>query len=901
MRQALWPSSLAISTQRTLLSVLLAGLAATSHAYTIPSPGDRITNIASGDFVDAYGNVQVINSNPVELTVTEVRALQLIRDQQQLGLIGGQINFPHTLTNTGNIADTYQLSLNQQVGDDFDLAGLAVYVDRNQDGLPDDNINLLVNGNTISLNAGESLQLVATGSIPSDRSNGNNAIFTLTATSTTPVSPPSSTVTDTTTVTTGAVIGMVKSQSVSTGVQGTLITYTLTYSNTGNDAGELRITDLLNESELAYVSGSGRFSNGTGALTEAAGEAPANSAIDYQVTDIGSQQQLDIIIANIPAQSTGSISFQVQALGASDNTIDNTANYRQYNGGLLVKNTNTNTVTFTLQEQASVVLNVTVGSASNNGNPSSAPDNLQTILSVNAGNEALFSNYVWNTGDSTDVFNLTQLSSNLPSCASVRLYAEDGRTLLTDSNGDGVIDSGSIAAGAMRAIKVGIRTTADCLSATPITVDVTATSANNPSVSDPTRNQLNAIVQGATDLYNQDNSGKQPQGVDNAGAAFVSQTVNAQYQATFPLVVANIGTQPNNYVLITDDDGSLDPVNNTNDLPAGWSVQYFAAATPDCTTLGAPITNSGLVAPNGSVNYCAVITAPVGTAPSTVPLWFAVRSPINGQSDLVKNQVVIPTQRLLLLESDQESQVAVGGTNTYLHVLTNTGNVVEGANVGDLTISLNETHANGFIHTVYFDANNNGALDSTDPIVTDIATLGATNGAVGLAPNESIRLLVKVQAPNTATDGQAGRVILSAVPNTLINTIAASTVTNIDQTRVAVSQLRLQKLQAIDIACDGAPDTPFSLDPVQVKPDQCVFYQIVAYNQSSQPATNVVINDVVPAFTSLQVPPLPSVSQGSIRVGSANTNGASGAIIGDLGTIAPHASASMQFSIHVQP
>jgi hypothetical protein len=63
----------------------------------------------------------------------------------------------------------------------------------------------------------------------------------------------------------------------------------------------------------------------------------------------------------------------------------------------------------------------------------------------------------------------------------------------------------------------------------------------------------------------------------------------------------------------------------------------------------------------------------------------------------------------------------------------------------------------------------------------------------------------------------------------------------------------------------------------------------------------VVINDVVPAFTSLQVPPLPSVSQGSIRVGSANTNGASGAIIGDLGTIAPHASALMQFSIHVQP
>lgn len=901
MRQTLWPSSLAISTRRTLLSVLLASVAVGSHAYTIPGPGDRITNIASGDFVDVYGNVQVINSNPVELTITEVRALQLIRDQQQLGLIGGQINFPHTLSNTGNVTDSYQLSLSQDAGDDFDLTGLAVYADRNQDGLPDDNLNLLINGNTISLAAGESLQLVATGSIPSDRSDGNNAMFTLTATSTTPVSPPSSSVVDTTTVTTGAVIGVVKSQNVSTGVRGTLITYTLTYNNTGNDAGELRITDLLRESELAYITGSGRFSNGTGALTEAAGEAPANSAVDYQVTDIGDQQQLEIVIANIPAQSTGSISFQVQALSADDNNIDNTANYRQYNGGLLVKNTNTNTVTFTLQEQADVVLNVTVGSASNAGNPASAPDNLQTIASLNAGSEVLFSNYVWNTGDNTDVFNLTYISSNLPSCASVRLYAADGVTLLTDSNGDGVIDSGAIAADGMRAIKVGIRSTPECATVTPITVDLTATSANNPAISDPVRNQLNTIVQGGTDLYNLDNSGKQPQGIDNAGAAFVSLTVDGRNQATFPLVVENTNPTVNNYVLIADDDGTLDPSSNTSDLPAGWAVEFFEADSNDCSSLGAPITNSGPVAPSGSVNYCAVVTTPAGVAPSTTPMWFAVRSPVNGQSDLLKNQVVIPTQRLLTLTSDQEGQVAAGGTNVYVHTLTNNGNVTEGVNVGDLGIALDQANANGFSHTVYFDANHDGLLDAADPIVTDLASLGLTNGAVGLDPNESIRLLVKVQAPAEAPEGQMGSVVLTATPTNVIGGVSLLAISNTDVTRVAASQLRLQKLQALDADCSGAPDTPFSLNPVQIKPNECVFYQIIATNQSSQPAANVVINDVVPAYTTLHVPPLPSVSQGSMGAGSANTDGATGAIVGELGTIAPNGSATLQFSIHVHP
>lgn len=907
MHHANRPISLALRTRQTALALTLAALSVGAHAYTIPGPGDRITNIASGDFQDAYGNVQVINSNPVDLTITEVRALQLVRNQQQNGLIGGQISYPHVLTNSGNVRDSYQFSLTQQNTDQFDLNNLAVYADRNQDGIPDDNVNLLL-GNSITLDAGESLAVVVSGSIPTNRVNADSAVFNLIATSLTGPTPPSASVTDTTVVTTGAVIAVNKSQSISTGPTGTIITYTLRYNNTGNSAGELRIDDILNDSEILYVDGSGRFSNGSGNLTDIDDtESTANSALTYKSIDNGATHTVSIVIPSIPAQSTGSISFQVQALSADDGRIDNTADYRQYNAGALIKTSTSNTVTFTLQGGASVVLNTNASSTSNAGNPSSAPDNLQAITSAIAGTEVLFDNYVWNTGTSADIFNLSTVTASLPACASVRLYSADGRTLLTDSNGDGVIDTGPLAQGQSRHIRVGVLSTQDCATGSPITIDVTAQSANDPTVSDPVRNTLGSITQGGTDLYNSDGSGQQPQGTDNAGTAFITKPIAPAGTAVFPLVVSNTGTQVNNYNLLADDDGTLDPANASNDLPAGWSVQFFTPVQPDCSVLGTEITNSGPVAPNGTVSYCAVVTAPAGIAAGDLPLWFAVSSPVNGQTDLVKDQVTVQTVRQLSLTPDNEGQVNIGGTVVYSHVLTNTGNVIEGANSGELLIALDTTNANGLVASVYYDANNDGILDVNDPLVnSDVAALGntpASGGTSGLSAGESIRLFVKVEAPSSLTAGTSGIVVLSVNPATVIDGQSLALISNTDLTVVSAGQVRLQKLQALDSDCNGVIDggASYSLNPVQIKPNQCVFYRIIATNEGSEPVNNVVITDTVPAFTNLRVPTIPSVTVGSMDASSASTNGATGALKANVGTLASGASATMQFNIRVQP
>ena len=121
-------------------------------------------------------------------------------------------------------------------------------------------------------------------------------------------------------------------------------------------------------------------------------------------------------------------------------------------------------------------------------------------------------------------------------------------------------------------------------------------------------------------------------------------------------------------------------------------------------------------------------------------------------------------------------------------------------------------------------------------------------------------------------------------------------VQNTDLTTVDPTQLRLTKEQTKDETCVlmNVATATYSSTPLMIKPKQCVTYRLTIKNDGSTPAANVVINDVVPAYSILRSSLVPSVSKGAVVV-SGNQ------ISGNIGALAPQEQAALYFSIQVTP
>lgn len=826
-------------------SLLLVGVC---HAF--PQPGSYISNVASGDYTDEMGNVLLVNSNPVALEVQKTYSLTLLQNQNQYGAIGGTVNLPHVLTNTGNTTDRYTLSLVQSSNDNFDLINVKVYADRDQNGLPDNTEDLLLG--SIELNAGQSLAVVIVGSIPTTVAFNQLSSLDLKA-----VSQQNATlsaqVTDTIRVVDDAVISLIKAQSASEGIIGDQITYTLTYRNTGTATRRVVLQDVLDDS-LEYVSGSAIWNQNTTALTDANDtEASANTGITYQLKPDG--KSLEASISAVAPLSSGTLSFKAKVKQGAANKIPNTAGFVQYDmDNTTVKLSSvSNTVIYNLAAVYGVVLNNKSSSATNVGNPNSSPDNLVIQASLTPGQEVFFNNYVWNVGNTTDVYNLSYSSSNLPSCAKVNFYTQDGKTLLTDTNGDGKVDTGSISSAAVKQIQVGVSASTGCSSSVShINVDVVATSIASNLASDPIRNQITAltVISSSSDLYNADQSGLGVGVVDNLGQALRTVKV-ASAKAVFPLVAKNNSTQANNYNLYASF-SAIDVANIVPTTKTGFSVKFYEGDA-SCQTVGKQITNTGTLAAGASKAYCAVIDVDASQQNFSIPIWFAIQSPVNQQADSIKNQIESNVARLLTLTNDQQGQVGVGGTIVYAHTLKNLGNIAEGANAGSqVNLKVVPLKNDGFVYSLYYDANKNGQIDSTDQIISATTSLNQLLGSAGLLPQTDIQLLLKVQAAPSAPEGVVSQADIW-IEISDFNGIHLDNLKNTDVTTVATGHLQLLKTQAANSSCitSNLAALSYTTQLVSVKPNQCVAYKLTLKNDGSSVVKNVQFNDVVPAYTSL--------------------------------------------------
>lgn len=920
------------------VAVALGGLAAVpGQAFAAaPAANSIIGNTATASYTDASAVPRTATSNTVQTIVQQVGSFTLTADNNKFVAPGGQVVYAHTLTNTGNGSDTFTLTSAQTANqaapkDNFNLTGFAIYADLDGNGVADNATDLT--NSTVTLASGGVFKFVVVGSAPGTQIATDAAITTVTATNSAPNTTTTTvTNTDTATVTADAVIAVTKSASVITGPIGTVIEYTLTYTNTGNNtATNVTITDAIPQGAstggLKYIANSGVWSGTVAALTDL--NAENQSGIAYEVTGTAPTQTVNIVIASVGANVSGTVKFQVKVDDqptavdgngvAAPGILTNTANFAYGNGSTTITNQPTNSVDFLVTQTASVAANDSATLSTLTG-----VNDIVEVASAGQGTTVSFDNYIWNNGNGTDTFNITYANAGLngfPVGTSFQLFQADGVNVLQDTNSDGVPDTGALASGA--SYKVVLKATLPA-NATGSNFNVVkrATSVVDPTKTDTVTDNLAAITVNVVDLSNNTTAGQTTFGAGGASdagteangvaaAPWMTKTINPGTSTTFTLLVENKVGAADNYNLSADSDNGFAPLN----LPAGWTVTFRNdGGVGDCSTTGATITNTGTINAGANKLVCAVVTVPTTQVPVTAQsIYFRVLSPVTGVADTKKDAVTVNTYRNLQMTSDNTGQVFPGGSVVYTHILTNNGNVTEGTGSGDIVFTgVNTLAGTGFSTVFYIDTNNDGALDAGDQALTaaNFQTLtGTTTGYTGaganvsgLAPTESVRIFAKVQAPGSATPGTTDAATITADVSNAINTVAAPTdPVNTDTTNVIGGQIRLDKTQALDADCNGAADVGYAVTNINALPGACIMYRITATNEGVSNVTGVTINDSTPAFTKLIKTPTyltdPTSSTGGAVTSPAD--GAAGAISTVFGTMTGSQDETLEFSVKI--
>jgi uncharacterized repeat protein (TIGR01451 family) len=876
-----------LSQLASAVAVVLGGITLLPAAHAAaPAAGVSISNIAVANYTDATGAPQTVNSNEVRTTVLQVASFTLEADRTATVNPNGQVALSHTLTNTGNGADSFTIDLVNLGGDDIDLNGIAVYVDANGDGVADNTTNLI--GQTVTVAAGQSVNLIVVGTAPIDATTGEEAQLTISATS---VFAPAVTDanTDTVTITGNAVVNVTKSASVTTANVGDTVVYTLAYSNTGNTtATDLVIRDLL-PANVTYVAGSAVWSNQAGALTDGADVADRYSFDAATGTD----GEVLFTIPTLPANTTGTLRFSVTIDAAAPaGAIVNQGlfSYDPDGAGATppTAETPTNDNTVTVNALRSGVINDSAANPYADADRVPADpllDDTQTAAVVAQGTGASFPVYVHNTGNVAQIYEVTVDRADLPAGSSVQVLRNGAP--LTNITGTTAVDVGPVAVGEVVTLTVVITLPAGFSETGADTSDtiVTISPIGNEAATDSTILVIGDVTPATVDLSNGNVADYTDGTIETAegegpyvpGTIIDTASTTPGVPVEFPVEIYNGGTSPDNFDL-------------TATVPAGFTVVFLDPVTRQV------VTNSGNIAPGDTRELIAVVTpADNALVDPTNDVILTVTSPVSGLSDSIQNNIAITEVRELAFTPDRQGQIAPGGTVTYTHTLSNNGNVTEGDVLGELPITVTTTGNIGSVVTVGIDLNADGELQNNEIVQNN--DLNSVLPA-GLAPFTSYAVLVKVQAPGSAQPGQEDITTVVINPTGDINgVVAPASVQIIDTTSVTAGQIRLVKTQALDANCDGVePALSYGQGVINAEPGQCVVYRIVATNEGNASVTDVVVTDATPAFTTID-------TQGVATVGTVTSPaiGATGTVTNTVGPLAPAATAQLDFGVQIDP
>lgn len=836
----------------TLLCVLMVQQSAWAATNSI------ISNMAVGEYSEEGSTVvQVARSNLVQTTILPVYSLNLVAANNKTVVAGQTVYFNHILTNTSNETDQYTFTVsNNPTGDDFDFvnSSLMVYLDANNDGIPDGSA---ITGYT--LGAGQSVGLIVAASIPNAITAGKVANLTLMVTSANGASGTNSNV-DMATVTDQSTLVVRKKFSQITAANGDVVTIRLDYQNPTNTiVPTATLTDTLG-SNLTYEVNTGKWNGVT--VYDAVGGTADPTGINYSVTS----NVVTATLTNIPANTIGYIEFNVKINKSIAGEIENVINVT----GPTTDTSNT------------AVVNVApVYAVKINGSSSDVNDNASIITAsaVSQGGELKFINYVWNTGNTTDRFNLTLTGSTFPAGSQIELYRADGVTPLLDSNGDGIPDTGLLAANTNIPVVVKVRFPSSYTVTTNTVFEVTpqAQSVGDGGKTSTIKDQgtLTPVSQ-LVDLTNADNTGLGNGAVDNSGAAWKTITVKSSDNAVtggqviFPLTVKHTGVGTE-YLLSANASSDFSSLT----LPAGVNRVRFYASTngTNCSGLGNEIGKTIYLNNAETQLVCAVVEVDKVNKDVTVPIYFRVISTSfvgtdNPAQDMIKNAVTIQSVNSvpqLEFTPDLHAQVAPLGTVVYRHLLTNPAATDFTGSYGFI---INNSESS-FNSVLFLDVDGDGKFSSGDLNIRTLADL--PGGKV--AAHEQIQLLLQVTNVVNNNVNQANTTVVSLTDSS--NQVIASIK---DVTTVKQSQLTLTKLQARDFNCDGTADETYTTNALTIGKQsngqgQCVLYKVILNNSGATINSTFTFRDMTPAYTVLSKAPTCTPACASVSPLSLNSAG----------------------------
>ncbi|MEC7120091.1 MAG: NEW3 domain-containing protein [Pseudomonadota bacterium] len=874
-----------LSQLASAVAVVLGGITLLPSAHAAaPAAGTNISNIASASYTDAGGNPLTTTSNEVTTTVLQVASFTLVEDRNTISNPNSTVNLSHTLTNTGNGTDSFEIDLVNLGGDDYDFTNIGVYLDANGDGVPDDpSANLI--GETITLPAGDAVNLIVQGTTPSGQAIGTDGQLQITATSVFDNAVTEQN-TDTVVISAGDFV-VRKSANVSIAQIGDEVEYTLTYTNRGNAAAtDILIRDAL-PANVTYVDGSAVWSNAAGSLTDVV------DGDGYSFDAAG--RIVEFTIPSVAPNVTGTLKFRVTVDAATPaGDIVNQAEYQFDPDGPGGEDptplTPTNETPVEVPEARVGVINDSATNPYSDAqrDPTDVDlDDTQT-QTIAQGATATFTTYVHNTGNLEQVFEVLINQTDLPAGSTVELFKADGATPLTNISGTAALDVGPIAAGDMVELVVKITLPATFTETGVDTSDtiITVHPVGAPTATDSTILVIDDVTPARIDLSNGNVADYTDANVETAEGegpydpviVVDSENTTPGEPVRFPLEIYNGGANPDSF-------------NLTHTVPPGWTVQYEDAA-------GNIITNLTNVQPGDTVEYFAVVTPPVDAPVGDNDVIFTVTSPITQLTDSMKNNVTIQDERLVTFSPDRQGETTAGGTVTYLHTFTNNGSAIEGDDAGELLVNMTQGGSFTGNVTVFVDVNKDGIFAPNETLVLDGAGNGDLNSLLpaGVNPGESYSIQVKVESPVTALPGQNNTTTVVITPTGDINGVTPPPAVQIvDRTVISEDPLRLVKSQALDTDCDGVADGAYGTGTLAAEPGACIVYRIVATNEGSGTVTNVVINDTTPAYTTLSTAAVATVG----AISATPALGGTGTITNQVGSLAPAANAQLDFGVEI--